>query len=64
MIEERCDTLAENPSLGRSRPELGRNIRSFPAGSYVIFYRAIDDGIEIVRVLHGAMDVPAHFPKH
>ena len=61
MIEERCDTLAENPSLGRSRPEFGRDIRSFPAGNYVIFYRATEAGVEIVRVIHGARDITMMF---
>jgi toxin ParE1/3/4 len=27
-------------------------------GNYLIFYRPISDGIEIVRVLHGARDIP------
>jgi toxin ParE1/3/4 len=29
------------------------------AGSYAIFYRAIPDGIEVVRVLHGRRDIEA-----
>ncbi len=61
MIEERCDTLAENPSLGRSRPELGRNIRSFPAGNYVVFYRPTEEGVDVVRVIHGARDITTMF---
>ena len=43
--------------MGRSRPELARNVRSFPVGKYVIFYVALVDGVEVVRVLHGARDI-------
>ncbi|WP_245311401.1 type II toxin-antitoxin system RelE/ParE family toxin [Bradyrhizobium pachyrhizi] len=50
-------TLAENPRAGRQRSELGRSIRSFPVGNYVLFYEAFPNGVEIVRVLHGARDI-------
>jgi toxin ParE1/3/4 len=36
-------------------------LRSHPAGAYVIYYREMKSGIEIVRVLHGARDVPRAF---
>lgn len=55
-----CCTLAETPFMGRERGELAERLRSFPVGSYVIFYRpATDgaDGIVIIRVLHGARDL-------
>jgi toxin ParE1/3/4 len=32
-------------------------LRSFPVGNYVIFYREVSEGIEIIRVLHGARDI-------
>lgn len=49
--------LATNPELGRERPELVVGIRSLPLNNYVIFYRVIPAGIEIVRILHGARHV-------
>jgi len=49
--------LAENPQAGRQRPELGMNIRSFAVGNCVAFYEAFPNGVEIVRVLHGARDI-------
>jgi toxin ParE1/3/4 len=36
-------------------------LRSHPAGNYVVYYREMNGGIEIVRVLHGARDVPRAF---
>jgi toxin ParE1/3/4 len=53
---DRCQLLADNPLMGRARPELQRNLRSFPYGDYVIFYRAAPVGVTITRVLHGARD--------
>jgi len=47
--------------MGRLRDELADGLRSFPVGRYVIFYRPIPKGIEIVRVLHGARDLDAIF---
>jgi toxin ParE1/3/4 len=49
------------PKIGRTRDELSSGLRSFPAARYIIFYRENRDGIEIVRVLHGARDFPPLF---
>lgn len=50
--------LAQQPLMGRKRPEiLEEGIRSFPAESHVIFYIALEDGIELVRVIHGSQDL-------
>ena len=51
--------LIENPSAGRERFELRKNLRSFPVGSYVVFYVPLTDGIEIIRVMHGRQDIDA-----
>lgn len=47
--------------MGRLRDELTEGLRSFPVGRYVIFYRIVQDGVEIVRVLHGARDLDSIF---
>ncbi len=61
MIDDKLWMLAENPMLGRSREELAPNLRSFPAGNYLIFYVPLEDGIEVARVLSGARDLPSAF---
>jgi toxin ParE1/3/4 len=44
--------------MGRARPEIQEeDIRSFPAESHVIFYIALLDGMELVRVIHGSQDL-------
>jgi toxin ParE1/3/4 len=61
IIDEKCRPLARMPGVGRKRPDLAPELRSLPVGNYVIFYRPIPDGIQIIRVLHGARDIPAFF---
>jgi toxin ParE1/3/4 len=60
-MHQAFERLAQFPLMGRERSELAPHLRSFPSGSYVIFYRRLDDGIEIIRVLHGARDIDAIF---
>lgn len=60
-IESCCEQFAGNPKMGRSRSELGTDLRSFPHGNYVIFYRVADQVVSIARVLHSAMDIEAIF---
>ena len=53
--------LATQPGIGPARDELAASLRSYPVGRYVIFYRAMQDGIEVVRVLSGFRDIPNVF---
>jgi toxin ParE1/3/4 len=55
-------TLAERPNVGLRQDRYRAGLRSFPVGVYVIFYLTLDDGIEVIRVLHGARDIPKQFP--
>jgi toxin ParE1/3/4 len=57
-----CATIAKAPQAYRVRPELSDAIRSCAHGNYVIFFTATKTRLTIVRVLHGAMDLPAQFP--
>ena len=61
ILKEKCQMLVNNPMMGRSRNELAVNLRSFPVNRYIIFYRPNDNGIEVVRILHGAMDIEQLF---
>ncbi|BAZ12375.1 plasmid stabilization system protein [Calothrix sp. NIES-4071] len=61
VLDEALQSLAQHPFMGKERPEIMEEIRSFPVKSYVIFYRPLDNGIEVVRILHGARDIEALF---
>ncbi|MBB2963905.1 type II toxin-antitoxin system RelE/ParE family toxin [Methylobacterium sp. R2-1] len=56
-IEAVLAMLADNPEAGRLRAELFENLRSFPVGSFVLFYVPKQSGIELVRVLSGYRDI-------
>jgi len=56
-IEDACAILAKSPRAGHARPELGTNVRSHPVGRYMIFYRKVAGGIEVIRVLSGYRDL-------
>ncbi|MBI1370428.1 MAG: type II toxin-antitoxin system RelE/ParE family toxin [Planctomycetes bacterium] len=60
-IAARLRQCAEHPLSGRARDELMPALRSYVIEPYVVFYMPMDDGIDVVRVLHGARDVPTIF---
>jgi toxin ParE1/3/4 len=49
--------LADTPAVGRVRPDLGGELRSFPVAEYLILYRYSDTMLSIVRILHAARDI-------
>ena len=62
-FDQKLELLAEHPGIGTERSELADGIRSFPVGSYLLFYRSIKNGIELVRVMHGSRDLRRHFRR-
>ena len=59
---DQCRKLASLPgTLGTARPELHPDIRSVPFQGYVIFFRYLDDLVEIVSILEGHRDIDGHF---
>lgn len=66
LVEEitgKFDTLLSFPEMGRNRRDLGLGLRSFSFKRFIIFYRLIDDGIEIFRVLHGKQNIEDNFSE-
>lgn len=61
QIHEKCQVLAENPRMGRERPDRLPGIRSFPVGRYLIFYRITEEPLQGVRILSGTRDLGALF---
>ncbi len=63
-VEVTFADLEKTPRLGRSyeseHPRLTDlrvwRVKGFP--KYLIFYRPVPDGIEIIHLLHGARDIP------
>lgn len=61
FIQRRCEVVLRFPHGGEACPAYGHNMRRFPAGNYVIFYKPDEDGIQIVRVLDGRRDLEKVF---
>jgi len=60
-LEETCWMLAKNPDLGTARNDLLPGLMIWSVAKYVVFYRRADDGIEVIRVIHGARDYGSLF---
>ena len=60
-LRDQCATIAKAPQAYRLRPELGEGVRSCAHGNYVVFFTVTKARLTIVRVLHGAMDIPSQF---
>lgn len=56
-IEAALSMLAERPLAGRPRLELAVDLRSFPVGRHILFYRPMRGGIDLVRVLSSDRDL-------
>ncbi len=57
-MRKKCELLSENPEMGEKRHGFGvPGCRSHTVGNYVVFYRSIEDGIHVSRVIHGSRDL-------
>ena len=57
-IKKRCEDIAVMPGSGQKRDYLQVGLRSATEGDYIVFYRVIQDGIEVVHILHGKRNIP------
>ena len=61
LLIDSCQELANTSSLGKSYDVVEKNILGFKTGQHLIFYRIVTEKeIEVVRILHGMMDMKNH----
>jgi toxin ParE1/3/4 len=60
-INETMSRLAAVPFMGQARFDLAPGLRMFPVGNCLIFFRPIQDRIEVIRVLHGKRNITGRF---
>jgi toxin ParE1/3/4 len=61
-ISDRFWLLAKQPRMGRRRPDLSSELRSFAAGDYVILYSIANDDVVLIHyVFHGSQDIESFF---
>ncbi|OCJ11624.1 plasmid stabilization protein [Rhizobium sp. AC27/96] len=62
QLRRKCADPAALPGqMGRRRPELRDDVRSFAYRGYVIFFRYVGDVFEVLNVLEGHRDFDTHF---
>lgn len=60
-IEAKMRAAAERPLSFPARDELHEGLRAARYGRYLIFFVEQGDEVQVVRVLHGARDLPRMF---
>lgn len=59
---KKLDQIRSQPEIHRLRNDLLTTCRSARHEKHVIFFSVDGDSIQVIRVLHGAMDFDSHFP--
>ncbi len=59
----KCEAYAQNPFLGTAVPELGEDYRIFAFKRWIVIYRPIDDGVDVMRIVDGSREYPTLFRK-
>jgi toxin ParE1/3/4 len=62
-FNRKCQQLVAFPSSGKSYAAIHPQLRGLSLEGYIIFYRILDDGIEILRVVSGRRDFPSLFEE-
>jgi toxin ParE1/3/4 len=60
-FEETFAQISRNPGSGTRCEWLRPGLRRFPVWPYIIFYAPTHDGIEVLRIIHGARNIEALF---
>lgn len=58
---KRCEWLAENPQLGKSRDDIKPSYFCFPEGMHLVFYKILPSSIDVLGFPHQSMDVVNYF---
>ncbi len=60
-LEAKARHLAEWPSSHPARDDISPGLRAAVHGRYLLLYRDLEDEVRIVRVVHGARNLPRIF---
>jgi toxin ParE1/3/4 len=55
-VEQRVAKLSQHPEIGMARPEIGEGARGLVIERWLVLYRLVDGGVQIVRIVDGARD--------
>jgi toxin ParE1/3/4 len=60
-VREKCKLVSSFPSMSKSYAWLDPDLRGFVIDDYIIFYYPAENGIKIIRVIHGSRDLKVLF---
>ena len=61
LLMDSCQEIANKPKQGKSYEIVEKNVLGFKTVQHIIFYRIVSEKeIEVVRILHGMMDMKNH----
>ncbi|NJM75705.1 MAG: type II toxin-antitoxin system RelE/ParE family toxin [Acaryochloridaceae cyanobacterium RU_4_10] len=60
-FNRKCQQLVAFPNSGKSYTEIRPELRVLSLDGYILFYRILEDGIEILRVVSGRRNLPSLF---
>jgi toxin ParE1/3/4 len=63
-FNRKCKQLVAFPNSGKSYDYIYSDLKGVPLSSYIIFYRVLKDGIEILRVISGRRDLFSVFQQN
>lgn len=59
-LSAKLEVLAENPSFGADYGFVLQGLHRGECGVHAVYYRRTDEGIRVLRILHGRMDAGRH----
>ncbi|MEH2254505.1 type II toxin-antitoxin system RelE/ParE family toxin [Nostoc sp.] len=62
-FNRKCQQLVTFPNSGKSYAEIRLYLRGLSLENYIIFYKVLDHGIEILRVVSGRRNFPSLFEE-
>ena len=62
-FEKKCENLRRFPNMGRSYAKIEPSLRGIPLDGYIILYRLMENGVEIVRVVNGYRNLESLFEE-
>jgi toxin ParE1/3/4 len=63
LFNRKCQNLVQFPKIGRIYDHIAPSLRGVPLNGYIIFYRIVDDGLIIVRVVSGYRNLKSVFSE-
>jgi toxin ParE1/3/4 len=62
-FNRKCQQLIAFPNSGKSYTTIRPELRGLSLEGYIVFYRILDDGIEILRVVNGRRNFSSLFEE-